>query len=30
MLTEMGGIERYKNNGLWYRGVGLLDNGTTG
>jgi putative DNA primase/helicase len=30
MLAEIGGIERYKNSGVWYRGVGLLDNGTTG
>ncbi len=28
ILTEVG-IQKYTNNGLWYRGVGLLDNGTT-
>jgi putative DNA primase/helicase len=28
MLIERG-IERYTNNGLWYRGVGLSANGTT-
>jgi putative DNA primase/helicase len=28
MVTEKG-IERQKSNGLWYRGVGLLNSGTT-
>jgi putative DNA primase/helicase len=28
MLTERG-VERYTNNGLWYRGIGLSANGTT-